>query len=185
VLGSPIGGRIAEARRARAAVLLARGQAGAAATTALDSVAAAESGGDRLEAARSRVLAGRALQAAGRRREATAELRHAHDELAACGARRWRDQAAHELRKLGHGVARGGRPRRSEGPLGLSRRELEIAELIADGNTNREIAAELFLSEKTVEGYVSKVFAKVGVSSRAAVGARLERARSAGPAVGA
>jgi DNA-binding NarL/FixJ family response regulator len=61
--------------------------------------------------------------------------------------------------------------------LGLSRREVEVARLVAEGKTNREIAAELFLSNRTVESHLSRVFAKLGVSSRAAVGAVLARRR--------
>ena len=52
-----------------------------------------------------------------------------------------------------------------------------MATLVAAGKRNREVAAALFLSEKTVETHVSKVFAKLGLSSRAAVGAVLERGR--------
>ncbi|WP_084174215.1 helix-turn-helix transcriptional regulator [Pseudofrankia saprophytica] len=55
----------------------------------------------------------------------------------------------------------------------LSARERQIAELVAAGQTNRQIAAELFVSEKTVESHVTKVLAKLGVPSRAAVGAVL------------
>jgi DNA-binding CsgD family transcriptional regulator len=55
----------------------------------------------------------------------------------------------------------------------LSGREREIAELAAQAKTNREIAATLFISEKTVEKHLSKVFAKLGVRGRAAVGAKL------------
>ncbi|MDT3439828.1 AAA family ATPase [Pseudofrankia sp. BMG5.37] len=55
----------------------------------------------------------------------------------------------------------------------LSARERQIAELVAAGQTNKQIAAELFVSEKTVESHVTKVLAKLGVPSRAAVGAIL------------
>ncbi len=61
------------------------------------------------------------------------------------------------------------------GELGLSRRELEVAKLVASGKTNREIAAELFLSERTIESHLSSVFSKLGVSSRAAVAGVLAR----------
>jgi DNA-binding NarL/FixJ family response regulator len=64
----------------------------------------------------------------------------------------------------------------------LSPRELEIAGLVTVGKTNRQIAAELFLSEKTVETHLSHVFSKLGVSSRAAVAAELASARSEQPA---
>lgn len=51
----------------------------------------------------------------------------------------------------------------------LSARELQVAELVSDGSTNRQIARTLVLSEKTVEVYLSRAFTKLGVSSRAAV----------------
>ncbi|MGH8895994.1 MAG: response regulator transcription factor [Egibacteraceae bacterium] len=51
----------------------------------------------------------------------------------------------------------------------LSDRELQVAELVSTGHTNRQIARSLSLSEKTVETYLRRIFAKLGVSSRAAV----------------
>jgi DNA-binding NarL/FixJ family response regulator len=73
----------------------------------------------------------------------------------------------------------GARQRRGSEGGGLDRlsgRQREIAELVALGRTNREIAAELFLSQKTVEGHLSTVFGKLGVTSRAAVAAAIGRA---------
>ena len=63
-----------------------------------------------------------------------------------------------------------------EGPLAaLSDREREVAELVAAGRTNREIAGELFLSKRTVDTHLAHVFEKLGVSSRAAVAAAVAR----------
>jgi DNA-binding CsgD family transcriptional regulator len=53
----------------------------------------------------------------------------------------------------------------------LSGREREVADLVARGLTNRQIAAQLFLSEKTIEAHLSRAFAKLGVSGRAALAA--------------
>ena len=61
------------------------------------------------------------------------------------------------------------------GLASLSRREREIADLVRDRKTNREIAAELFLSEKTVESHLRNVFAKLGASSRVDVARAVER----------
>jgi DNA-binding CsgD family transcriptional regulator len=163
----------AAALQARAAVHLATGDAAGAAELALNGAMTADAVGARVLAGRLRSLAGRALAEAGQSNEAIAALDRAEAELAACGAARYADQAARELRRLGRRVIRTGR--RSEDGLGLSRREMEIAQLVADGKTNREIAAELFLSNRTVESHLSRVFAKLGVSSRAAVGSVLAR----------
>jgi len=123
-------------------------------------------------------VAGRAAAAAGDVESAAAWLERAEAELAAMGAVRFRDEAARELRRLGRRV--GARRRRAAGGPGLaslSGREREIAELVARGRTNREIAAELFLSEKTIESHLSKVFAKLGVSGRVAVAETVGRER--------
>jgi DNA-binding NarL/FixJ family response regulator len=60
----------------------------------------------------------------------------------------------------------------------LTDREREVADLVATGITNREIAARLVLSEKTVERHLSRIFAKLEIPSRAALAAAAERARS-------
>lgn len=60
----------------------------------------------------------------------------------------------------------------SDGAL-LSPRELEVAQLVMEGKTNREIAATLFLSEKTVETHMSHILAKLGIPSRTLVAAKL------------
>ena len=59
----------------------------------------------------------------------------------------------------------------------LTRREREIAELVTDRRTNREIAAALFLSEKTIETHLRNIFMKLGASSRVQVARTLERER--------
>jgi DNA-binding NarL/FixJ family response regulator len=140
----------------------------------------ADSVGAVIQAARARMLAGRAV-AASDPAAAVALLERAESELAACGALRLRDEAARELRRLGRRA--GARRRRAtggEGLASLSGREREVADLVALGRTNREIAGELFLSEKTVESHMSRLFAKLGVSSRAAVAEAVGRERGEG-----
>jgi DNA-binding NarL/FixJ family response regulator len=166
------------ARRAAAAVALARGDLGATADAALAAAAEARKADARVDAARARTLAGQALAASGAGERAVAELEEAARELGACGAGRYREEAEHELRKLGRRFGRRTRPRK-RGGVGvetLTARELEVARLVVDRHTNREIARALFLSEKTVETHMRNTFRKLGVSSRADVARTLERA---------
>jgi DNA-binding NarL/FixJ family response regulator len=62
-------------------------------------------------------------------------------------------------------------------PMGLTQRELEVVQLVADGKTNREIAEALVLSDKTVKRHLDNVFSKLGVSSRTAAAAVLLRSQ--------
>ncbi len=164
---------------ARAAIALEDGDHEAAATQALDAAARAESVDAPLPAARCRTLAGVALAAAGRRDEGVAELTRAEGELSQLGAARYRDEAARELRRLGERVSARQRRGGGEGLDALSGREREIAELVAAGRTNREIGSEVFLSEKTIEGHLTRIFAKLGVTSRVEVAEVVGRARAA------
>ena len=166
------------AARAAAAVELHDGEAAVAAELALASASAAEQAGAPIEAALARLLAGRALMRADERDRAAAELEHAAAELEAHGALRYRDSAERELRKLGRRIHRRTSPGK-EGAIGidaLTGRELQVARLVVDRKTNAEIAAELFLSLKTVETHLRNIFHKVGVASRAEVARAVERA---------
>jgi DNA-binding CsgD family transcriptional regulator len=168
------------ALRGRAAVLLAAGEPHAAARTAVAAAVAAEAAGARLVAAFARSLAGRALVAAGERTAAIAMLRAAEAELDVCGSVRVRDEMRRELRKLGaRAEKRGPAAAGDSGIPALTKRELEIAELVTDRKTNREIAAALFLSDKTVESHLRNIFVKLGVSSRVDVARAGERGRAA------
>jgi DNA-binding CsgD family transcriptional regulator len=169
------------AQRARAAVLLAEHQPIDAAELALAAAAGAAAVGARIEEAGSRKLAARALLSAGERPRAVEQLQAAATAFESCGANRLRDEAERELRRLGRRFhRRSGSP--GAGVSALSARELEIAALVTARKTNREIAAELYLSEKTVETHLRNIFGKLGVSSRRAVAHTLEamRAQAAG-----
>ena len=189
--------------RARAAVLLAEGRpdeaaaaAAAAATAAADKTAAAAdmtaatadkttatveaASGAPLAFALVRLAYGRALAAGGDRAAAIAVLTEVEAVLDGFGALRRRDEAVRELRKLGHRVVRAARDG-TDGPLGaLTARELEIALLVADGRTNREVAEQLVLSAKTIEAHLRNIYAKLGVRSRVELAREAERARAAG-----
>jgi ATP/maltotriose-dependent transcriptional regulator MalT len=166
------------ARRARARVALDGGDAATAAGHALESAAIADAVGAPVEAALSRIVAGPALAAAGDGERAVAALERAAAELDACGAQRYRDAAEQELGRLGrrrHRRTQAG-ARDGAGVDTLTARELEVARLIVDRRTNAQIAATLFLSQKTVETHVRNLFHKLDVSSRVEVARVVERA---------
>ncbi|WP_028067477.1 response regulator transcription factor [Solirubrobacter soli] len=94
------------------------------------------------------------------------------------GAVRRGDAAERELRRLGYRKAhrRSAAGRRDGGAVdALTGRELQIARLIVDRRTNAEIAAELFLSTKTIETHIRNIFHKLDVSSRTEVARVVER----------
>jgi DNA-binding NarL/FixJ family response regulator len=173
------------ADRASAAVALASGDHDFAAEKSLASAAGADEVGAPLEAALSRSLAGRALAQAGDRARALEELERAASAFDAYGAQRYRDEAERDLRKLGRRIQRTPRGRADGVGLdSLTERELQVARLVVERKTNPEIAAELFLSLKTVETHLRHIFGKLGVSSRVEVARTIEGAASrdtAGP----
>lgn len=126
----------------------------------------------RLEHLRARVDLGAALRRTGARREAREVLAGARADAEALGCRALADRAAQEL------SASGARPRRVAitGVQSLTPSERRIAELAAAGLTNREIAAELFLTAKTVEWHLGHVFSKLGVHRRRELAAALDSA---------
>jgi DNA-binding CsgD family transcriptional regulator len=129
-----------------------------------------------LERERSRLTLGRALAGAGRADEAVGSLERARDAFLRFGAAHLAQVTARELRRLGRRIPRAGRRGRAGiGLESLSARELEVARLVTDRLTNREIAAQLVLSEKTVERHPAHIFQKLGVDSRVAVAHTIER----------
>jgi len=169
----------AVAAHARASVALARDDPRGAARHAATGAAAADAARARLWAGRCRALRGEALAAAGHVAKAREEARRAASELAACGAAGYRDDALRVLRRLGERP----RPRLVVAPpvgldgrlATLSPREREVSALLAEAATNAQIAHRLKLSESTVEKHVSRVLAKLGMSTRSGVAALLAR----------
>jgi DNA-binding CsgD family transcriptional regulator len=172
--GLGLAGRTGWALRAAAAVRNAHREHAPAAGTALRSAELLERAGNPVEAARSRTLAGIALGAAGQRSRAAAELTAAAAVLAGCGATGLGAQADALLRGIRCG---GGGGAGSSARDVLSPREHQIAQLVASGHTNREIAEELMLSVKTVETHLGRAFAKLGVSTRSALAAQVRTDR--------
>ncbi|MFL6097252.1 MAG: ATP-binding protein [Blastococcus sp.] len=116
----------------------------------------------RLDLARARLRYGEWLRRQGRRVDARVQLRTAHDAFTSMGADAFADRVRHELVATGETVRR----RTEETREALTAQEGHIARLAADGLTNPEIAARLYLSPRTVEWHLRKVFTKVGVSTR-------------------
>jgi len=116
----------------------------------------------RPELARAHLLYGEWLRREGRRVDARTQLRTAHEMLAAMGAEAFAERARRELLAAGETV----RKRTVETTSELTAQEASIARLARDGRTNPEIGAQLFLSARTVEWHLRKVFTKLGVSSR-------------------
>jgi DNA-binding NarL/FixJ family response regulator len=168
----------AYADRAAAAVALEAGDPARAAELALASAAAADDVGIPMEAALARTLAGRALAQHGDRDRAVKQLEHAASALDVWGARRYRDAAERELRRLGHHIHRRSQPSTPDGTgvQLLTKRELQIARLLVDRRTNPEIAEMLFLSPRTVETHIRNIFGKLDAGSRVEVARIVERA---------
>jgi DNA-binding CsgD family transcriptional regulator len=119
-----------------------------------------------LQQARTQLLYGEHLRRALRKSDARPHLRAATAAFEAVGASPWANRARSELRATGE-TAR----RRDPSTIDqLTPQELQIARYVSEGATNREVAAKLFLSPKTVEYHLHKVFTKLGIGSRAELG---------------
>jgi DNA-binding CsgD family transcriptional regulator len=115
-----------------------------------------------VELARSRLLYGEWLRRENRRVDAREQLRTSHEMFVRMGAQAFADRARRELLATGETV----RKRAIESSAELTAQEAEVARLAREGYTNPEIGAQLFLSPRTVEYHLRKVFVKLGISSR-------------------
>jgi DNA-binding CsgD family transcriptional regulator len=137
-----------------------------------DAVAELERSPARLEHARALADLGAALRRTGNRREARQSLRLALDLADRCGGRAVADQARDELRVAG------ARPRRARisGVEALTASERRVAQLAAQGLTNRQIAQALFVSHPTVVTHLSHCYEKLGISTRGQLASSLAQA---------
>jgi DNA-binding CsgD family transcriptional regulator/tetratricopeptide (TPR) repeat protein len=114
------------------------------------------------ELARAHLVYGEWLRRENRRLDAREQLRAAHEMFSGMGMAAFADRAARELRAAGETA----RKRTAEPSTELTAQETQIARLVRDGLSNPEIGARLFISPRTVEWHLSKVFGKLGISSR-------------------
>ena len=130
---------------------------------ALDELAPAEAAKLPFDLAWTRLVQGRLHRRVKQKSAATAALREALAIFDRLGARTWAERTRAEAGRVGLRRA----------PDGLTPTELLVAELAATGLTNREVAGAAFMSPKTVEAHLARVYRKLGIGSRAELGARM------------
>ena len=121
-----------------------------------------EHSGCETDECRARLLYGKWLRREGRRLDGRAHLRAAHERFAAMGAVGFAERALQELRATGERARR----RTSETIDELTPQELHIARLVGQGATSKEVAAELFVSPRTVDAHLRNIFRKLDITSR-------------------
>ncbi|HWC24047.1 MAG TPA: AAA family ATPase [Flexivirga sp.] len=130
-----------------------------------EAVTATEISPARLEHAKALVALGSAVRRSGRRSESRAPLGRGLEMASRCGATALAETARAEL------YAAGGRPRREAltGPTSLTPSEQRIANLAAQGHTTRDIAQTLYVTPRTVEGHLTNIYRKLGITARTAL----------------
>jgi DNA-binding CsgD family transcriptional regulator len=121
-----------------------------------------ERSGCKTDECRARLLYGEWLRREGQRVDARAQLRAAHEGFAAMGANAFAERALQELRATGERARR----RTPETIDELTPQELHIARLVGEGATSKEVAAELFVSPRTVDAHLRNIFRKLNITSR-------------------
>jgi DNA-binding CsgD family transcriptional regulator len=129
---------------------------------------------DTFERGRTQLALGAAQRRAKQKRRARDTLTEALAVFEPVGAVLWADRVHAELARIGGRVPSGA----------LTETERRIAELVAQGGSNKEVAAQLFITPRTVEGHLTKIYEKLGVRSRAELAHRLsEPGSDAAPAI--
>jgi DNA-binding CsgD family transcriptional regulator len=154
------GWALAVAGRCRGLLCLARGELQTATSTLEQALICHERLGMPVELARTLLVHGRVQRRRRQKRAASESLGRALALFEECSATLWAKQAQAEIARLGTRTA----------PTALTERERQVASLAAGGMTNKDIAAELFISPKTVEANIARAYRKLGVRSRAELG---------------
>jgi DNA-binding CsgD family transcriptional regulator len=154
---------LAQVTRCRGLVAAARGAVDEAVSLLEQAAARHNEVGDAFGRGRALLALGIVLRRARRKRPAREAIHAALGGFEQLGAATWAEEARAELGRIG------GRAREE----GLTAAERRVAVLVAAGRTNREVAAELFLGERTVAGHLTRVYAKLGVRSRTELARRL------------
>jgi DNA-binding CsgD family transcriptional regulator len=128
----------------------------------LDEALALAAGARPFEQARTRLAYGEALRRTGQRGEARSHHRAALECFDDLGAAVWAERAREQLRASGQTARR----RATDSGPRLTQQELQIARFVAQGLSNRDVAAQLFVSPRTIEFHLRKVFTKLGIASR-------------------
>jgi DNA-binding CsgD family transcriptional regulator len=153
------------AYRCRALLLAARGDLDGASAAAGEALARCDGLELRIEVARTFLVAGTVERRRRGKRRAAGHLQQALELFDHVGARLWAQRARAELDRVGQ---------RTASSIELTVSETRVAQLTASGLTNREVAAQLFISPKTVEANLARIYRKLNIRSRAELGARLE-----------
>src|SRR4029453_991499 len=141
---------VAAARRCRAVIT----ENEDAAREAFEDALQLDDGASAFERARTQLCFGEHLRRHGRRRDSRIHLGAALEVFEARGARPWAERARSELRASGLTLQR----REPAAQEQLTQQELQVARLVADGKTNREVAAALFLSPKPIEFHLTHIY---------------------------
>ncbi len=162
---------LANCRRCRGLLAAQAGELGAALADYEDALAWHDRARIPLDNGRTLLALGVAQRRAKRRREARATLEKALALFERIGAALWAERARGELRRISGRAPTAG---------ALTPAEERVAALVAGGKTNREVAAALFVSDRTVEGHLSRIFGKLGVRHRTELARALESRQSQG-----
>jgi DNA-binding NarL/FixJ family response regulator len=156
---------IAATQRLRGLLAAARGDADGARAALTAAVDLSSAGDTPFERARSLLALGATQRRLKRRREARATLEGSLAVFEGIGASLWAERARAELKRISG---------RAATPGALTPAEERVAALVAEGKTNREVAAALFLSDRTVEGHLGRIFGKLGIRHRTEVAGALQ-----------